>query len=191
MELINDERLTPSMDSVRSGSTQLFREKNPSDRTFIGLENCNLMLRHDNKSMYAELIEGKWYWISGCNQCNGKPRGYSYVECDKHDVCRCCGISRKEVKDVWGGSKGWTCNPCREAEDLERRRQAFEKLDGEEPDTYSTDEIICPHCGSKVYGEDVHRSQDMECGVCEGEFEVEVEYTATYSTTVKGKRITK
>lgn len=191
--LINDNRLTPTMQRVRSGRTQLFREKNTNDRSFIDHDNCDLSIEHEDKSMFAELIEGKWYWVSGCAECNGNPRGYSsYIECEKHDVCSCCGISRKEIEgSVWGGRNGWVCNPCKEAKDREIRRAAFERLDGEEPNTSYRDEIICPHCGSEICRDDIHESQDLECYVCEGEFSLEVEYTPSYSTVVKGERITK
>lgn len=189
---ITDNRLTPTMERIRNGRTQMFREKNPEDRNFISSENCDLEIEHENKAMYAQLIDGEWYWVSGCSECNGEKRGRSYIECEEHDVCSCCGVSRKEIKEaVWGGSKGWTCNSCKEEKDAEVRREAFEKLDGEEPDCSYTDEIICPHCGSKVYGDDVHESQDLECSVCEGELSVSVEYTVSYSTEIKGKRITK
>lgn len=192
-ELINDKRLTPTMDRVRSGETQMFREKNNNDRSFISRENSDVILEHENKAMYAELIDGKWYWVNGCGECNGEERGCkTYIECDKHDVCSCCSISRKEIKGaVWGGIKGWTCCPCKEAKDLEIRREAFEKLNGTEPSCSYKDEIICPHCGSKISNDDIYESQDMECHVCEGEMELEVDYTATYSTSIKGKRVTK
>ena len=190
MELINDKRLTPTMERIRSGSTQLFREWNKDDHTFIGIENCDVKLNHENKEMFAELIDGKWYWVSGCSECNGKPRGHSYIECEKHDVCSSCGCSRKDAGNgVWGGMYGWTCNSCKEANDSEMRREAFEKLDGEDPDCSYQDKIICPHCGSEVSNDDIHESQDMECYVCEGEFSLEVEWTPSYSTTVKGDRI--
>ena len=191
-ELINDDRLTPTMERIRNGKTQLFRERNPSDRTFINKENSDVTLEHKNKEMFSELIDGEWYWVSGCAECNGNERGHnSYIECEKHDVCSCCGISRKELNDsVWGGHKGWTCKPCMEAKELEIRRKAFEKLDGEEPDCYYTDEIICPHCGSEICKDEIRESQETECGVCGGEVEVEVEYILNYTTKIKGKRIT-
>ena len=117
---------------------------------------------------------------------------YAFIKCEKHDVCKCCGVSRKEIiGSVWGGSKGWTCNSCKEEKDSEVRKEAFKKLDGEEPDCTWTDEIICPHCGSRICSDDIHESQDLECYVCEGQLALEIEYTASYSTTIKGKRITK
>lgn len=193
-QLINDKRLTATMQRIRCGQTQLFREKNNKDRTFISSENCDVSLEHENKAMYAELIDEQWYWVNGCAECNGKERGWaSYIECEEHDRCRSCHIKRKDTKEksIWGGSKGWTCNSCHEAEELERRNAAFAALDGKEPDSSYTDEIICAHCGSKIGNEDIYKSQDIECQVCYGKMYLEVEHTAIYSTTVKGKRLTK
>lgn len=181
------------MDRIRRGKTQLFREKNKDDRTFIGKDNCDVSLEHEDKAMYAELIDGEWYWVSGCAECNGKERDWmTYIECEKHDRCSSCGTNRKDLDDngVWGSKKGWMCNPCYEAEELEIRREAFAKLDGEEPDCTYSDEIICPHCGSKISNDDIYESQNMECHVCEGEISLEVEHSFTYSTAIKGKRIT-
>lgn len=193
MELLNDKRLTPTMERIRNGSVQMFRERNPDDRTFISKENADLILEHKtDRSMYAELIDGQWYWVTGCEECKGNPRNTarSYIECDKHNVCVCCGISRKDIEgSVWGGINGWTCNPCHEAEKMERRRAAFEKLNGEEPDTTYMDSIICPHCGSEAGSEGVHEPQSMECYVCEGEFYVEVNWTPDFSTTIEGERM--
>ena len=193
IELINDKRLTPTMERSRNGRIQEFREKNQDDRSSISKKNCDVSLEHENKEMYAELIDGQWYWVNGCGQCNGEERSWNtYIECEKHDVCSCCFIPRKKIKgnSVWGGNKGWTCKPCKETKDAEIRREAFEKLDGEEPDCSYTDEIICPHCGSVISNDDLHESTDIECHVCDGEISLEVDYTASYSTSIKGERIT-
>lgn len=194
-ELINDKRLTPTMERIRSSRTQLFREKNKNDRTFIDEDNCDVSLEHENKEMYAELIDKQWYWVNGCGSCNGEGRGYgTYIECDAHDVCKRCSVSRKEIEGaVWGGSEGWVCIPCHEAEQLEIRRQAFEQFNNdmhEEHDFHYMDEIKCPHCGSKISNNDMHKSQDIECHVCKGEISLEIEYTAIYSTSIKGERVT-
>ncbi len=135
-KLINDKRLTPTMERVRSGRTQLFRERNKDDRSFIGSDNCDVSLQHEIKSMYAELIDGQWYWLNGCAECNGEERDWmTYIECEEHDRCRTCNTNRKDIKgSVWGGKEGWQCKPCHESEHLEIRRIAFEQLDGEEPD---------------------------------------------------------
>lgn len=193
LELINDSRLTPTMERVRSGRTQLFRERSSNNKENITSDDHAISLIPKNKEMHADLIDGQWYWVNGCAECNGEERGFStYIECEAHDVCESCFINRADVKEksVWGGSKGWTCNTCKEARDLEKRREAFSKLDGEEPDCSYCNEIICPHCGSKLSSDDRHETEDIDCHVCEGEIHLEVEYTFHYSTTIKGKRIT-
>lgn len=189
--LINDKRLTPTMERTRSGRTQLFREKNTDDRSFISSENYDVSLEHEKKSMYSELIDGEWYWLEGCAECKGEERdSVTYIECEEHDKCNVCGTSRKDIKEIpWGRSKGWVCKPCADDEDKEIRREAFEKLDGEEPDCSYTSEIICPHCGSDGF-EYEHENKDLECHVCKGEISLEVELTPSYTTSIKGDRIT-
>lgn len=194
MEKINDSRLTPTMERTRSGSMQMFRERNKDDRSFISQENCDVLLKHKIPSMYAVLIDGVWFWDNSCEECNGRPRNQtkSYIECDEHNVCISCGISRREINgSVWGGLNGWTCKPCKSIEDAKIRAEAFVKLDGEEPDTQCIDEIICPHCGTELNSEGVENGELGECPVCEGEYEVEVTWMVSYSTSIVGKRITK
>ena len=192
-ELIIDSRLTPTMKRSRSGSTQYFKEYDKDDREPTS-RNPDFTLKHPTDvAMYAELIDEKWYWITGCAECKGEPRDMmTYVECDKHNICKVCTIKRKDVKErsVWGGN-GWTCNPCHDLLAKEVRDDAFEKLDGEEPDCHYTDEPICPHCGSELSSDDLNESQDIECYVCEGKIEVEVDYSRSFTTRVKGKRIKK
>ncbi|MFA8451797.1 MAG: hypothetical protein ACEPOW_13970 [Bacteroidales bacterium] len=184
---INDDRLTRTMKRVRSGRTQVFTEQYAKD------DNNAIRIQHERKEMYAELIDGEWYWVNGCAECNGEPRDWmTYIECEKHDRCSVCGINAKEIKGagVWGGKHGWTCNSCHDAEELDRRNEAFSKLDGEEPDCSYRDQMICPHCGSELCSDDIRESQDTTCYVCTGGISVEVEYSFHYTTTVKGKRIT-
>lgn len=194
-ELINDPRLTPTMEGVRNGSTQMFREKNPEDRTFISSENCDVSLIHEKRSMYSKLIDGEWYWVEGCAECNGEPRDWmTYVECDDHNRCRVCETKRKDLKDssVWGGKKGWICNSCDQERKSEIRREAFEKFNEEEYsewDFYATYKPKCPHCGSKICGEDMNTDEDVECEVCGGEVSVEVSYSKSFTTKIKGKRV--
>lgn len=193
-ELINDDRLTPTMKRSRSGSTQYFKEDREGDREPTS-RNPDFTLEHPTDvAMYAELIDEKWYWVTGCAECKGESRDMmSYVECDVHNICSICSIKRKDVKEksVWGGLYGWTCNPCHDARDKEVRKEAFEKLDGEEPDCFYTDEPICPHCGTELGSDDMNESQAVECYVCKGQVEVEVEYSRSFTTRIKGKRIRK
>tara|TARA_R110000744_G_scaffold7716_1_gene26676 strand:- start:288 stop:599 length:312 start_codon:yes stop_codon:yes gene_type:complete len=99
LQEILDSRLTPTMERIRSGRKQLFREKNVKDMSFIRDDNCDLCLEHENKAMYAELIDNKWYWVNGCGSCKGKGRDFrTYIECEEHDICNSCSIPRKEIK---------------------------------------------------------------------------------------------
>ena len=111
--LIENDKLTPKMERVRSGSTQLFRRKG-LDNKFTEESNADVVLEPPRPELYAELIEGQWYWVNGCAECNGKPRDWmTYVECEKHNVCRTCGVSRQQLKGaVMGGRNGWQCRPC-------------------------------------------------------------------------------
>ena len=52
------------------------------------------------------------------------------------------------------------------------------------------DDIICPHCGSKTGIDDVYEDEERECGVCEGEMKIEVHHSFSFTTKIKGKRIT-
>lgn len=193
--LINDDRLTPTMERIRNGKTQLFRERNPNDRTFISSEKCDVALTHEDKSMFAELIDGQWYWVSGCAECNGEPRDWmSYVECELHDRCRECNTNRKDIKETpWGGKRGWICKPCNDAYNLLKRLEAFEKYNEVKDDSYFflyTDDIKCPHCASTISSDDVYDDQILDCSVCDGSLNVEISISRSFSTSIHGKRVT-
>jgi len=187
--LINDDRLTADLDRIRSGSTQEFYKK--------GLKRGDLVLALDppRKELYAELIDGKWYWVNGCAECNGKPRDWmTYIECEKHNVCRICGAKYADLKEPpWGGKHGWQCVPCANREKEEQKRTALKAVAAKEYDEWDyhgTDDVVCPHCGSS-YEPDCEIPEGKEtCEVCGGEYTVEPEFTTTYTTQVIGERIT-
>lgn len=187
-ELINDDRLTPDMKRIRNGRFQIFSVEGMQDIT----------IEHGHREMYAELIDDKWYWISGCAECNGEPRdGFAYIgECDKHNVCRECGISNKELTEpAWGGREGWCCVPCMNELNRRHRIDCLAKVAEKEYDTWDymhTDNIICPHCGDsiEVDGDPDEYSGENECDTCGGKYEVEVNYSVDYTTSVIGERIT-
>lgn len=197
IEPINDDRLTPTMKRLRSGVTQQFREPKEGDLSFISSENCDVSLEHEKKSAYAELIDGKWYWVEGCAECRGEPRDNwkSYIECEEHDVCVGCGTKRVDIKEdsVWGGQYGWTCHTCHDIQRDEARREAFEKFNDADYSDYDfdyNDEILCPHCGTEINSDDVHENEELQCHVCDGKLDVEVHWTCTYSTSIVGERVT-
>ena len=185
--LIKDARLTPNLNRVRNGKTQEF--------TKPGNRGCgpDFKITPPSREFYAELIEGQWYWVNGCAECNGKPRDWStYIECEKHDVCRTCGIKRSELVDPpWGGKNGWQCQSCAKAESDAEKAEALQRVASQEYnelDYWGNDNVVCPHCGSS-YEVDDEPGDEETCEVCGGSYSVEVEYTVTYSTKVIGERI--
>jgi hypothetical protein len=191
VELINDERLTPTMERIRSGSKQLFRERDPSNRTFISVDNCDVCLEHEKVSVYAELIEGEWWWMEGCAECNGDPRDWmTYVECDEHNRCRTCGTKSKDLAPgvtKWGGKPGWQCDNCKQ-DQIRKAKESFAKKELEDYHFKYNEKAICPHCGCQNHidlGEINLSESEFECGFCESVFMVEVHLDITYSTAKK------
>lgn len=172
--LINDSRLTQTMSRVRSGKANIFTEKD-------GVE---IRLIPDRKELYAELIEGQWYWINGCDKCNGTIENYCYIRCEEHDRCISCGKKRSQIKEVpWGHPEGFICKPCAERERLNQLESAINKLNGEEPDTHYQSKIICPHCGTKLSNDDVSNDEILECHLCLNKLHVEIDYSPYYTTS--------
>lgn len=207
---IEDERLKGYVNRLRSGVTQVFYTGN-DERDFKryraegGGTKANVVL-HDKpdtirleppeKHYFAELIDDEWWWVNGCAECIGNERSWhTYIECDEHNVCRTCKTARSELTEApWGGQNGWQCKPCDKAESEALKRKRLEAVAAEEYDEWDfhhTDQIVCPHCASSYEPEVGEVSGGEEtCGVCGGVFEIEVEYTVTYSTTVVGDRVT-
>jgi hypothetical protein len=191
--LIVDARLTPDMIRIRSGRKQEFHD--PNNRSHPS-EGADVTLIPPRPELYAENIDGQWYWVNGCAECNGKPRDcwMSYIECETHNVCRTCKTPRKALTAIpWAGKHGWQCQPCADAEreaTKAERLAAIAAEDYDESDYENLNEIKCPHCGTAYEpdGEVYDRSVD-ECEICGGQYSVEVEYTVTYSTKVIGERL--
>ncbi len=188
-EKINDPRLTSDMDSVRSGSTQLFR-RDYGDREFTKEENADVILKHTEKQYYAEFIDGEWYWVNGCYECSGSKRDWmGYSVCEKHDVCSVCGISSKDNKSIcWGRKEGWACNDCKEREDAEELKKALDNMpEYDEDDYWHKDELTCPFCGLEMDSYDAHKysesdSEEINCQRCKNTFEVDGHISVCYST---------
>lgn len=140
---------------------------------------------------YAELIDGEWWWVSGCAECNGMPRNSwkSYIECDKHDVCRTCGCSREELADIpWGGKNGWQCKPCADREHEEKKQAALAAMpEYDEWDFRSLYEVKCPYCNLEIDtggDPDFYQEGDPlehECPRCDNKFTVEVCISVSYT----------
>lgn len=147
------------------------------------------------KGLYAERIDGAWYWVSGCAKCTGSGERYSYSVCDMHDVCRKCSTHRSKLTETpWGHPDGFTCKPCQDAEDAVAKAAALAKVadtDYDEWDYRNQDECKCPHCATVIHIEtEDYGDKNMECDTCNGLFELTTEYSVSFTTKVIGERIT-
>ena len=167
---------------TRSGSTQIWND------SYYKTDLPEVRLTPPRRGLFAELIEGAWYWVCGCQKCLGKPTEYSYIVCEEHDKCDTCNCTRAELTETpWGTSGGWRCKPCQDRMDDARKTAALaaalESGHGED-DCFYTNEIICPYCASVHRDGDQNESaSDLECGTCGGYFDLEVEWSASYTTT--------
>lgn len=102
---INDDRLKTGMNRTRSGSTQLFGGTTHEPE---------ITLTPPEKHLYALEVRGVWMWVNGCGHCNQNGEKISYVVCEEHDRCQCCGVNRKDAitipprseNDIGGGVWG-------------------------------------------------------------------------------------
>lgn len=200
MELITNKALTPTMEILRSGSTMLFREKNPDDRTFIDSKNADVILEHpSNKAMYADLVNEQWYWVNGCSHCDNSQS--PYIVCEKHDKCVDCNKPRSFFKEaVWGcRNNTWQCNGCHEKEAARAKQEALQRVarkvkesgEYDEWEYYNQDKIKCPHCATEIEpctADGVPEGKET-CHVCNGDYEIEPIYELTYTTKVLGERL--
>ncbi|NNA37270.1 hypothetical protein HBO97_22380 [Pseudomonas lundensis] len=178
---------------LRSGKTNIWNEARHGKPHTNGLP--EVRLDPPEVGLYAERIDGAWYWISGCAKCNGSGEKYSYSVCDKHNVCRLCSTHRSKLTEApWGHPEGFTCKPCQDAEDADAKAAALAKVaetDYDEWDYRNLDECKCPHCATVIHIEtEDYRDQNMECGTCGGLFGLQIECEPSFTTTVIGERVT-
>lgn len=169
---------------TRSGSTNVWND--PWHHSSKGLP--EVRLEPPIKGLYADRIDGAWYWVCGCERCLGSGKAFSYITCEDHDKCVTCNCTRAELTEApWHAAGGWRCKPCQEKLDATRKAEALAAAAASghsEADCSYQDEIICPHCASVVSNDDLYESQDgLVCDVCGGEFDLEIEYTPSYTTT--------
>ncbi len=206
---IEDARLIGYTKRTRSGSEQIFYtgdDERDFDRYHAeGGGSINSVEMHDKadtirlqphkKNYYAMLLDGEWWWVDGCNKCNGREQNsWTYMgQCEKHDVCVTCATPHHMVKgSVWGGRNGWQCQSCHDAEHLAEKEAALAAMPEEhnEYDYHGTDEITCPYCAYEFSDswECADADNDnRECPRCDNTFKV----TAVRSLTFDCDRIEK
>lgn len=208
IEKINDQRLSEYVNRKRHGSTQVFHTGN-DERDFDryraegggrlrGVEMHDkpdtVRLQPPEEHYYAELINGEWWWVNGCAECNGRSRDWmTYIECEKHNVCRTCSTPRNQLKEPpWAGKNGWQCKPCATVEHEQEKAAALAAMpdDFDESDYWHEDSVKCPYCDKEftdsgdgeLYQEG---TKDIECDRCDQTFEVEIAISFSYSMNRK------
>lgn len=92
-----------------------------------------------------------------------------------------CSVCKKEAEDTkyWGG-KCFSCY-CDFSKANERRYQIEDAIS--EGEGRSEDGIICPYCGDMIE-DDLYeyRQHKYRCDKCNKQYELEVEYKATFIT---------
>lgn len=193
---IEDPRLFSGINRVRSGSKQFFGERIVKGGKCI--QECDFEIIPPQRSWYAVEIDGSWYWIEGCDHCNGNVRDFgSYVRCEKHDVCVDCGVDRHNASThrsidglgaVWGCSGGWRCNNCQEAMNAKRLAEAEARIipedEYDELDFYNEDEAKCPWCKALISTDESYgaESEECECGECERRFKLTAVHSVSWTT---------
>lgn len=119
-----------------------------------------------------------------CPTCTGDEKPWPFGKfCEKHDVCRTCGIGRKQLTQTpWGVRIGaFQCAPCEEKERKARIAERQEKGF----DHQSTDEVVCPCCGYEFSDSWEMSDGAHDCPECHNEFDLERNVTVDYTTTRK------
>lgn len=207
---ISDPRVKEYTKRQRNGSTQVFytgsdsrdfdRYRDEGGNSKHGVEIHDkpdtIRVEAPESHHYAELIDGEWWWLNGCGECNGNGRGYgTYIECEKHNVCVTCGATRAEITETpWGRRDGWQCKPCATAEHEAEKAEALAAMPEEydEWDYMGSDEVKCPYCNLEITDSGdgelyTQGDQDIECGRCDNTFTLTTEFSPTYTMSRKGE----
>ena len=203
---IDDARIADYTKRTRSGSTQVFytghdsrdfdRYRKESGNSKHGVKMHDkpdtINITPPEKHHYSELIDGTWWWLDGCAECNGRPRDWmTYMECDKHNKCRRCGCGRETLDQApWGGKNGWICKPCADIEHKIEKEQALETMPDsfDEWDYHGLHEIKCPHCDyefSDSFESANADEEDQECPRCDNVFTVTAVQSLTFDCNKK------
>ncbi|KAA0554452.1 hypothetical protein F0327_09640 [Citrobacter braakii] len=191
--VINDCRLFPGIERVRSGSTQMFGRRIVKGGKCI--QECDFEITPPEKSWYSKEIDGVWHWVEGCDHCNGQPKEWSYSRCQKHDVCVDCGGDRKSTTTAWGCSGGWRCNDCQEQINRRRLADAEARIvpddEYDEMDFWHEDEARCPWCKAEISTDESYDAyqEEHKCYECERHFKLTAEHSVSWTTIRSVKQV--
>jgi hypothetical protein len=200
---INDDRLTPYLSLTRPGKFYTGNDprdwdrynRDRYDKNGNYINNVEMHERADvinieppEKHYHAELIDNEWWWVNGCQACNGRSRRFAFRECIQHDVCSICGKPRGHSghKHVMGGGEnGWFCVPCHETAELIRKTEAKARIGMEDIEHDFTSDIVCPYCGYTYCESHQYNHDDgdkITCDDCDSVFFVSIHHNVNYST---------
>ena len=196
--VINDPRLFPGIERVRSGIVQQFGKRIVQGGKCI--QDCDFEITPPERSWYSKEIDGVWHWVEGCSQCNGSPKEWDYVRCDKHDVCVDCGVDRKGAAKsnsgaLWGCRGGWRCNDCQEQINRKRLADAEARIvpddEYDEMDFWHEDEARCPWCKAEISTDESYDAHQEEhtCYECERQFKLTAEHSVSWTTIRSVKQV--
>lgn len=200
---ILDLRLKPAMERVRNGSQQQFGPR--IVRGGKEIQSCDFTIEPPLRHHYALEVDGSWMWVNGCGHCNQNGEKMSYVVCDEHDRCQCCGVKREEATKtpprtewdqggaVWASRDenavwGWECHSCHEAKESAKRSEALARVvpddEYDEWDFYHGDSAKCPWCSAEVCTDESYDADDEshECDECGHSFSLTAEHSVSWTT---------
>lgn len=166
---------------IRAGDTNIWNEGKDDE----------VSLRPPITGLYAERFEDGWYWVCGCNKCLENGQSFSYITCHEHNRCISCGTHREDITEIpWGTADGFQCKPCARQEHNEQKAKALShaRVNGHsESDCAYQESVICPECASEHDDPGFYEpgNNTMTCGVCDTEFDVDVEVELRYTATLK------
>ena len=119
-----------------------------------------------------------------CWVCEGIEPVFFGKRCEEHDICDVCGTKRAEINGVpWDTRTGFRCQEC-EGKRIKKAVSNFEKEEHGYLDFAYNDKVKCPYCGCEYTPDELYDStDDEECPNCSNIMKVEIEWSATYSTS--------
>lgn len=94
-----------------------------------------------------------------------------------------CNSCHKQEDKYWTDKYGGICYWCNKKIVDEKWKNQTITETIKKGKSYNEDIIICPYCGYENDESDLHETTDIYCGDCGKEFHLEVEWSASYSTS--------